>query len=697
METMAFDTAAAAVRGAPAPRRVRAVRSGALLGVSGSAFTAAYALATPAGANRPAILAVSAALFVITGLIWCRAATVAVSRAFVAIRLGAFSAIIFGWALLGLLDGGVAGPLGALIPLSLVYLALAVPPRPFLVLGSIGAVAYWGVVLLGEPPPPGYAAAVTLGFGGVAYLCVRHAGGLASLRRRLSRVSRTDPLTGVLNRRGFEVRLAAEFAESVRTGDPLTLILADLDRFKEINDTYGHQTGDQLLSWAAGRLADNLRASDAAGRLGGDEFSLVLGSTGPEGATVVVDRLRSSLDGTAPASVGYACFPADGTTLAELSSAADARVYADKLARTTQLPSATAVAAVRDATAPPADNRRVSGRERRRRSFADMGWLSMWGSGSGLLYAVVFAAGHAHRLEFGLLAGVLGVVGVGLVLAADRISRAPWARSFMLVLAIAFCALTFALGVLDGGVTTVGALSMVVPMPLIGLATPARVAVPVLSLFSVLYLAVAVLVGASSGWYVVTHLGGALAVSVVCAVQGRAAAVQRRLLTRLSRSDVLTDALNRRGFEERFAAELEKPDRAGRSLALLAFDLDGFKQVNDVHGHAAGDDLLCWVAATLRASLDPHDAVGRFGGDEFVVLLTSQPAAEAPAVAARLSAALAARTAVSAGVATMPEHGTDFDSLYTHADAELYRRKHRPAAAPARHIQPVGSGPITWE
>jgi diguanylate cyclase (GGDEF)-like protein len=248
----------------------------------------------------------------------------------------------------------------------------------------------------------------------------------------------------------------------------------------------------------------------------------------------------------------------------------------------------------------------------------------------------------------------------------------------MLVLAVAFCALTFTLGVLDGGVATVGALSMVVPMPLIGLATPARVAVPVLSLFSLLYIAVAVLVGTPSGWYVVTHLGGALAVSVVCAVQGRAAAAQRRLLTRLSRADALTDALNRRGFEERFAAELEHTH--GRSVSLLAFDLDGFKQVNDVHGHAAGDDLLCWVSATLRTNLDPHDAVGRFGGDEFVVLLTSQPGTDAPAVAARLRTALAARTAVSVGVAMLPEHGTDFDSLYTHADADLYSRKPRRAA-----------------
>jgi diguanylate cyclase (GGDEF)-like protein len=153
---------------------------------------------------------------------------------------------------------------------------------------------------------------------------------------------------------------------------------------------------------------------------------------------------------------------------------------------------------------------------------------------------------------------------------------------------------------------------------------------------------------------------------------------------------VLTDALNRRGFEERFAAELEHTHRIGHSVALLTFDLDGFKQVNDLQGHAAGDDLLRWVSATLRTNLDPHDAVGRFGGDEFAVLLTSQPVADAPAVAARLRAVLAARTAVSVGVAMLPEHGTDFDSLYTHADADLYSRKPRRAAARAQQSRRVG-------
>ena len=304
MERTAFSAATSAVPRAPAPRRVRAVRSGAMLGVTGSAMSALYALATPAGPNRPGVFAVAAVVFTICGLIWWCAASVAAARIFSAVRLGAFSVIILGWALLGLLDGGIAGPLGILIPLSLVYLALAVPPKPFLVLGAVATIAYWCVALLGDPAPAGYAPAVTLGFGGVAYLCVRHAGNLASLRRRLSRVSRTDPLTGVLNRRGFDERLEAEFAEAVRSGDPLTLVLADLDRFKEINDTYGHQTGDQLLAWAAGRLGDNLRTRDAAGRIGGDEFAVVLGGTGPDEVAVVVDRLRTSLDGTVPASIG---------------------------------------------------------------------------------------------------------------------------------------------------------------------------------------------------------------------------------------------------------------------------------------------------------------------------------------------------------------------------------------------------------
>ncbi|MEV6598800.1 GGDEF domain-containing protein [Actinoplanes sp. NPDC051346] len=300
-----------------------------------------------------------------------------------------------------------------------------------------------------------------------------------------------------------------------------------------------------------------------------------------------------------------------------------------------------------------------------------MGWVTVVDSCIGLLYAVVFAGGQPHRLAIGLLAALGGVFAVGLILRSDRLSRAGSARQLMLTYAVVLVAMGGVLSALDGGASSVCALSLLLPMPLIALSTPARVAIPIITLSSAVYAAVAVWVGVSSGWYAVLFLAGAVAVSIACGEQGKAAARQRWRLTRVSRIDVLTDVLNRRGFEERFAAEA---GRAG-TVSLLIYDLDGFKQVNDLHGHAAGDELLCWVAATLSANVDRPDAVGRLGGDEFVVLLTSPDSADASAVAERLRDALAVRTAASMGLATLGPDGGDFDLLYARADAQLYAEK----------------------
>jgi diguanylate cyclase (GGDEF)-like protein len=216
---------------------------------------------------------------------------------------------------------------------------------------------------------------------------------------------------------------------------------------------------------------------------------------------------------------------------------------------------------------------------------------------------------------------------------------------------------------------------MLAAMPLVALGAPLRLAAGLLSAGSVLYIAVGVTVGASSGWYIAMQLVGMLAVSAGCAVLGRDAARQRALLTRLSVVDALTDCLNRRGFEERFDAELAHAERTHRAVCLLVFDLDGFKRVNDTRGHAAGDELLRWVAATLSGNLHPHDVVGRLGGDEFVVLLTSVSVPEAASAAERLRSALAERSPASVGLAVLGPDGDSFDALYARADAGLYADK----------------------
>jgi diguanylate cyclase (GGDEF)-like protein len=658
--------------------QVRVVRAGARLGLVGPGVTVVYALATWSGPHRPAILSVALVMIAVSALIWWGAEAVAYRRARPFVRWVGVVTSIAGSTAFAALDGGVASPAGAVLPASLIFFALITPPRRFVVIGALACACYWGVALFGGPSPPGYPAVYTLAFAGLSYLCLMHAGALTSLRRRLAEVSRIDPLTGCLNRGGFDEKLAEALADAQRSGQPVTLILVDLDCFKQTNDAYGHQVGDQLLAWVGHTLTGRLAARHAVGRSGGDEFAVLLYDAGPAEAATAVDVLRAAVDPVVPASIGYACFPDDAATLSQLRQTADAGTYRDKLSRPRRTASPAAVDRVR-AEVHLRRGVRVSGRERRRRSVADMGWVAISNYTVGLLYAVVFTAGHPHRVPL-LVCNAAGCAG-GLMLVggADALSRSRRVLWFLMASALTLFPLGAAVAMLDGGPRSALALGTLTPMPLIALGTPIEVAIPVLLGVALVYLGIGVGVGAAGGWYVIMQLvcmGGA---TVVCAAQGRAAARQRRLLTIASRTDPLTGALNRRGLEGRFAAHLDA-SCDDRLAALLILDLDGFKQLNDACGHAAGDALLCWVTATLRANVHADDTVARMGGDEFVVLLSPGSARDHRGLAERLRATLRARTSVSIGTAVLGAHGADFAALYAHADAELYVEKHRRGA-----------------
>jgi diguanylate cyclase (GGDEF)-like protein len=126
-------------------------------------------------------------------------------------------------------------------------------------------------------------------------------------------------------------------------------------------------------------------------------------------------------------------------------------------------------------------------------------------------------------------------------------------------------------------------------------------------------------------------------------------------------------------------------------MALFFVDLNGFKQINDLHGHAAGDQALCAVADALVAAVRASDTVSRHGGDEFVVLLThlTDPA-DASLVSRKFAMVLSAlqvpgemaiHLSASIGLAIHPDDGEDLDTLIKCADAAMYRGKHHVAAA----------------
>jgi diguanylate cyclase (GGDEF)-like protein len=146
--------------------------------------------------------------------------------------------------------------------------------------------------------------------------------------------ARTDPLTGVLNRRGFEEALDAERRRAARTGRPLSVIVCDLDHFKRVNDDHGHAAGDRALQHLAAVLRAEAREVDVIARLGGEEFAVLLPETPPPAAHGAAERMRRALRSapTVDAIELTASFGVGDATAVDGLARADAAMYAAKAA-----------------------------------------------------------------------------------------------------------------------------------------------------------------------------------------------------------------------------------------------------------------------------------------------------------------------------------------------------------------------------
>jgi diguanylate cyclase len=168
---------------------------------------------------------------------------------------------------------------------------------------------------------------------------------IAHLQRDLDDVRREamlDPLTKIYNRKYFDEGMAEACAEASANGHPLALLLLDIDHFKRFNDTWGHQTGDQVLRLVAMTLKSNIKGKDTAARYGGEEFAAILPDTDLEGAVIVADNIRKAIQakellkrstneklGRITASFGVAVFH-PGDTPPMLIERADRCLYAAK-------------------------------------------------------------------------------------------------------------------------------------------------------------------------------------------------------------------------------------------------------------------------------------------------------------------------------------------------------------------------------
>jgi diguanylate cyclase (GGDEF)-like protein/PAS domain S-box-containing protein len=151
-------------------------------------------------------------------------------------------------------------------------------------------------------------------------------------------------------------------------------------------------------------------------------------------------------------------------------------------------------------------------------------------------------------------------------------------------------------------------------------------------------------------------------------------------LRHLAETDALTDLANYRRLSATLVSEIKRSDRTSRAFAVLIFDLDGMKRINDSHGHLAGNRALCRLADIFRFSCRSIDTAARYGGDEFAIILPETGAKEADAVGRRICERLAndheePRLSVSVGIAVYPEDGTTIESLFQAADRALYKMK----------------------
>lgn len=200
-------------------------------------------------------------------------------------------------------------------------------------------VAY-GALLTVAPPPTGVAAWWVVGTGTLlvaAILVMALRDRSETLIAQLYDAARTDPLTELLNRRGFRELLDLELERARRSNGRTTVMLGDLDHFKEVNDRSGHHVGDAALRRTARILEEGTRTIDVVARVGGEEFALILPDTEEQAAMVTAERLRCRLQEefaseTVPVTIcfGIAGFPAHGETAAALLRAGDDALYAAK-------------------------------------------------------------------------------------------------------------------------------------------------------------------------------------------------------------------------------------------------------------------------------------------------------------------------------------------------------------------------------
>ena len=404
--------------------------------------------------------------------------------------------------------------------------------------------------------------------------------------------SRRDHLTGLGNRKRLDEDLTEWTARAERYGDIFSIALFDIDNFKRYNDTFGHLAGDEVLRSVGGTLLRACRLGDAAYRYGGEELLVALAGQPLEAARTTAERMREAIEMMAipfgpptfavvTASVGVAELqPGDNGTFSHLLARADAALYQAKQSGRNRVVADEHQTAkwVRERAAPapngePEPDRLLLIEDDTTQALMIQGMLNTAGSR--------FAITH-----------------VGTLSEAKR-----FLRSYRVACVLLDLTLPDASG-LDG-LLDLRRVSSEAPIVVVTADDDESRGIR------------AVQAGAQDYFIKGRMTGDDLSRAVLYAIERQRGEAQ---LAHRALHDQLTGLPNRTLFLDRLQQALEQSERETLSIAVLFLDLNGFKAVNDGHGHAAGDLILRAVGRRLLASVRPGDTAARFGGDEFAVL-----------------------------------------------------------------------------
>jgi len=540
-------------------------------------------------------------------------------------------------------------------------------------------------------------------------------------------VATVDPLTGLPNRLALQARVAELEHQAAVANRPVTVIVCDPDRFKQINDTYGHPVGDRVLAEVAERIRVSLPTEAAVYRLGGEEFVILAAETGEaEGcaiAAAVAEAVseRPCAEVAVTLSLGVAAsLPPTPFRFNDLFAQADRALYAVKGQGGNGVCLCRANGSLRlfskGELAPLPGCRGQATRDQSRRRDHAQGrageGFEVWedrhqaATGSWLIrddlqrrqllalnkalrerawpaFLIGFAVGIASAVEYGWQILLPPAVFASIYIAVEHLLERL--RRPELALGAAWLGLQGSLMasglVADRQMVFAGPLLFLLPIGSSAVFPPKAVAIGIsFTLLSI------VLSGLIEDPSLVGHAPAILLFdcATVATIGMLGVALGRSTIEHRDQAvvDQLTGLFNRAALQARVAELAHRAAQTGEPVAVLIADIDRFKAINDNHGHAVGDAVLKELGKRLRANLRAFESAYRFGGEEFVVLLAGATLVEAEAVATRLCRAVSREplaglpVTVSVGMASSKAgEPFDYDQVFARADLALYQAK----------------------